>query len=484
MGLLDKAKYHYLAQENQNLKKTNVMLNDFLNYSNKRINNLIKKLQYRPESGLANKNLLERDLKEILTDVESKDENIALYFIKLDEHYDELFRTNEKVRADWILFESGQRIKSRNQKFQVYQTRDDEFAVIYPDKNIDENNATKIAKEIYESISQPYNFKGAKFDIGCNIGYSLYPKNVFNKEDLFKSSDVALSAALSFKKNYVQYEKSIKRKYVLKQELKKDMQSALEDYMNEQFYLNFQPIVQVDEINQDTIKYKICGAETLLRWKHPKRGNISPEEFIKIAEDTGLIYPLGLYTLYRLVDKLKTIEKTDFYTSINVSPKQFQDDDLVNSFKNISKNYDTHKIKIELTESSLFENMQDAKSKITSLHDLGFEFLVDDFGTGYSSLSNLSDNIPIKTLKIDKSFVRDADNDDRKKALLKGVISLGREMNYDLIAEGVETIGELEFLVEQGCTKIQGYYFYKPMMFDKLCEELLKSDLFYTRTRF
>jgi EAL domain-containing protein (putative c-di-GMP-specific phosphodiesterase class I) len=227
-----------------------------------------------------------------------------------------------------------------------------------------------------------------------------------------------------------------------------------------EFFLVYQPQVTADG--------RVTGAEALLRWQHPARGLVSPAEFIVLAEQTGLILPLGLQVLEMGCKELATWASrpgmSDLTLSLNVSAQQFRQDDFVQQVHSVleAKGIRPHRLKVELTESLLVHDLEDIVSKMDALKQLGVGFSLDDFGTGYSSLSYLK-RLPLDQLKIDQSFVRDILTDANDGAIARTVISLGQSLNFAVIAEGVETAGQRDFLVDNGCNLFQGYLFSKPL---------------------
>jgi len=239
--------------------------------------------------------------------------------------------------------------------------------------------------------------------------------------------------------------------------LERDLRKAL---ARQEFFLVYQP--------QVTSAGKVAGAEALLRWQHPQPGLVSPGEFIGLAEQTGQIVPLGLFALNtackQLVEWAKRADMEQLTLSVNVSAQQFGQDDFVAQVQRIMEQsgVQVHRLKLELTESLLVHDMEDIVRKMHALRALGVGFSLDDFGTGYSSLSYLK-RLPLDQLKIDQSFVRDVLTDANDAAIARTVIHLGKNLGFTVIAEGVETPGQRDFLMENGCHYFQGYLFSKPL---------------------
>jgi EAL domain-containing protein (putative c-di-GMP-specific phosphodiesterase class I) len=243
--------------------------------------------------------------------------------------------------------------------------------------------------------------------------------------------------------------------------MEKDLQAAVESCAFELHY----------QLQADT-SGKAIGAEALLRWNHPTRGIVSPAEFIPVAEETGLILPLGAWVIETACAQLKAWQGRnrlkELVLAVNVSAKQMQHDDFVCQVKNIVGKYavDPQLLKLELTESMLVDNVNEAIEKIESLRKFGVQFSLDDFGTGYSSLQYLK-KIPLDQLKIDQSFVRGLEVDHHDRSIVRTVIAIAQSLELEAIAEGVETEGQLQILKAEGCNFYQGYLLGRPMMIEQ-----------------
>lgn len=240
--------------------------------------------------------------------------------------------------------------------------------------------------------------------------------------------------------------------------LERDIRQGLSE---DQFMLYFQPQVDAGGV--------ITGAEALLRWQHPVRGFISPAEFIPIAEDSGLIIPLGNKVLEMACDFLEQINEINvpetFVTlSVNISPKQFKQPDFVSIVKDKVNNskIDANRLMLEVTEGVLVDNIEDVATKMHQLKELSIQFSIDDFGTGYSSMLYLK-NLPLGELKIDQSFISDVPGDSSDIAIVEAIISMAELLGLRIVAEGVETVEQLQFLKNAGCQHFQGFYFERPL---------------------
>jgi EAL domain-containing protein (putative c-di-GMP-specific phosphodiesterase class I) len=291
-----------------------------------------------------------------------------------------------------------------------------------------------------------------------SIGIALFRDSSVSGEELLKRADTAMYQAKAAGRNTLRFFDPAMQSAVSKRAaMEVDLRQAIAE---KQFLLHYQP--QVDAFGQ------IVGAEALVRWQHPVRGLVSPAEFIPLAEETGLIVPLGQWVLATACEQLAAWEKqpemAKLTLAVNVSARQFA---LPNLFEEVrflveSTGASPGKLKLELTESVLLENAEAIIDKMFDLKALGVSFSLDDFGTGYSSLSYLK-RLPLDQLKIDQSFVRDVLTDQNDAAIARTVVSLGQSLGLAVIAEGVETEAQRQFLADHGCNSYQGYLFSRPL---------------------
>jgi EAL domain-containing protein (putative c-di-GMP-specific phosphodiesterase class I) len=286
-------------------------------------------------------------------------------------------------------------------------------------------------------------------------------------DELFKHADIAMYQAKKSGRNTLRFfdpamQETINARVALEGELRK----ALEQ---QQFQLYYQ--AQVDS------SHRALGVEALIRWIHPEKGMVSPAQFIPLAEETGLILPIGRWVLETACAQIKTWQQSelsnDFVLAVNVSAKQFRQADFVAQVQDAVRRHaiDPTLLKLELTESLLLENIEDTIETMRALKETGVQFSLDDFGTGYSSLQYLK-RLPLNQLKIDQSFVRDIAVDSSDKAIVRTIIAMARGLNLEVIAEGVETEEQRQLLLEKGCAHFQGYLFSKPVPIEQLEEKL------------
>ena len=338
----------------------------------------------------------------------------------------------------------------------------DEFVLILFEDPDEMNTAAAsiiaLLQRCIHEVALPYHIGIHEFFITCSIGYALVPEDGDTVEALLKNADMALYRAKEQGRNNVQrYAPELNDKVTQRLELDNDLRRALE---NGEFFLCYQPQI-------DLLTNRIVGMEALIRWNHPQRGLISPAEFIPIAEEVGLIVPIGSWVLRTACAQAKAWQDAglpQIKLSVNLSARQFIQPDLAASIRLIlaETGFPAKNLELELTESLIMHNAELFIATLRHIKDIGIELAIDDFGTGFSSLSYLK-RFPIDRLKIDQSFVRDIATDTDSAAISQAVITLGHSLGLKVIAEGVETSEQLNFLHSNRCDEIQGFYYSKPL---------------------
>jgi EAL domain-containing protein (putative c-di-GMP-specific phosphodiesterase class I)/GGDEF domain-containing protein len=443
-----------LAMELKNLKKQN--------------SDLHRRVVINHKTGLPNHVKANEDINKLLDNRLEQDDMspIAFILVKLNENFEAINKALKPTISEWVLYQIGVRLTELSGLENiVYHTREDEFLIVY--QNIrDESRLHMFLQLLNEELKRPHIFSGYNISMDSSCGISLFPKHGLERNTLLHNSDIALSYAFKQHFSYTIFTEEISNLVIQKMELQNSIIKALEKQaikeLDKQFYLNYQPIITI-EVNTKSFTVVDVKAESLIRWNHPEKGSIKPDDFIPLAEETGLIIPLGNWVLFRAARQLQNWHNRNFndiQISVNVSPRQFYNPELVETFKRMIETYDIDPadLKIELTENSLIDNPVNAISKLNQLREAGFHISLDDFGTGYSSLNYLKD-LPVDTVKIDKSFVDKVHNSSLDQSILKGILYFIRELNLDLIVEGVETLEQLKSLIEMGCRTFQGYYF-------------------------
>lgn len=416
----------------------------------------INSLVYRDSlTGLPNRRLFNDHLAAALDQPSGKTQNFSLFYIDLD-HFKMINDTYGHSAGDQLLIEVAKRFQSIAKKDDIIsRLGGDEFIMLLP--NTDDAEATSHALAILELFKEPIRFQQAELFVTPSIGISRYPFDGTELDTLIKQADVALYSAKDQGKNNFQFFTEETNQLVLrKSKLAIDLRAGLE---HGEFSILYQP--QVDLKTQKTV-----GLEALVRWMHPDWGNVSPAEFIPIAEDTGSIVQIGEYVLRQACLQNKAWQNAglpSFRVAVNISSRQFSQSNLTETVQAAlsESGLAPHYLELELTES-IIQSTPSAVTTMQNLKAMGVHLSIDDFGTGYSSLRYLK-LFPIDTLKIDQCFTRNLLADPKDAALVNTIIQMAHNLQLNVIAEGVETAEQLQFLKQNECNQAQGYYFNPPL---------------------
>ena len=420
---------------------------------------------------LPNRRLLMNRLQHTLAVSARSSREGALLFIDLD-HFKTLNDTHGHKMGDELLKEVALRLCACIRDVDtVARLGGDEFIVLLDALSENPKEAAAQAKDIGEkilcTIGQPYLIAGKQYSTTPSIGITLFGDQRRDMEELLKQGDIAMYQAKAAGRNTMRFfDPELQAIIKSRARLEEELRVAIS---RNQFLLYYQPQVEGE---------RVIGAEALIRWRHPERGMVSPIEFIPLAEETGLILSLGHWVLeaacIQIAAWANRAEMAHISLAVNVSAKQFHQPGFVEQVLSVIEHTgaDPHKLKLELTESMLIDNVEDIIAKMTTLKSRGLQFSLDDFGTGYSSLSYLK-RLPLCQLKIDQSFVMDVLTDPNDAAIARTVIALGQSLGLKVLAEGVETEGQREFLASYGCHTYQGYLFSRPVAIDEF-EKLLE----------
>lgn len=418
-------------------------------------------------TGLPNRTRLDDRLKYAISLAKRTNEHLAVMFLDLD-RFKEINDTLGHSAGDSLLIELAKRLQSAlRESDSVSRQGGDEFIVMLP--GVDEFGAIKIAEKLLDVVKKPCQIGGHELTLTASIGIALYPGDGTDLETLSKNADSAMySAKQQGRSGYRFFTQEMQAHASRNLLLGNALRTALE---RGQLQVYYQP--QVSAVGE-----QIIGMEALLRWTHPELGTISPAEFIPIAEANSLILPIGEWVLRQAAKQAKSWLKkgyTPLVMAVNLSAVQFRHPDLPDLVTRIlnETGLPPEYLELELTESLTMDNPQAAIAVMNNLHQRGVRMSIDDFGTGYSSLNYLK-KFQIYKIKIDQSFVRDISIDSEDRSIVMAIIGLSKSLGLRTIAEGVETIGQLEFLREQECDEIQGYYFSKPLPADKIEEFLAR----------
>jgi diguanylate cyclase (GGDEF)-like protein len=419
-------------------------------------------------TGLPNQTRFKERLQEALSLSLRSEQTLAVLFVNLD-RFKTINDTLGYAAGDRLLQEVGQRlIECVPESDTVARFGSDEFALLLTQIDRAED-AAKIAEKICEALRLPFSFKGQELFITISIGISLYPHDGQDTSTLLKSAGAALCLAREQDGNHYQFYLAGRTTWALKQlVLENNLRPALE---REEFVVHYQPQVNVDS-------GQLVGMEALVRWVHPGLGLLYPADFIAIAEETGLIVPIGEWVLRTACMQNKCWQDAGFAPlrmAVNLSPRHFQQANLVETIAQILKDtqLDPGHLELELIEGSIMKDPERAITKLHELKRMGVKIAIDDFGTGYSSLSYLK-RFPIDTLKIDQSFIREVTTDSDNAAIVRAIITLASAMKLNVIAEGVETSEELEFLRLLNCDEVQGFLFSKALSVEEFTQLLVE----------
>lgn len=427
----------------------------------------IQQLAYfDPLTGLPNRRMLMDRLQHAVSSSKRNNEHGAILFIDLD-NFKLLNDTKGHAVGDQLLVEVSARLKSCvREQDSVARLGGDEFVLLLENLGTEHGNAAahaeRVAEKILQELNLPYYLEDYEYHGSPSIGITLFCDSNINVDELIKNADSAMYQAKNAGRNSVRfYDPGTQKIMEELSVLELALHNALE---KQQFQLHYQ--VQVNESGRP------IGAEALLRWTHPELGEVSPAEFIPVAEQNGLIVKIGYWALEQACAQIKKWERDsltrDLVLAVNVSVRQFRGAGFVNQVKEILERtaIDPARLKLEVTESVVMDNARSTIATMMQLKQLGIKFAMDDFGTGYSSLSNIK-RLPLDQLKIDQSFVRDVMTDPNDQAIARTIIAMANSMNLNIIAEGVETNEQRQFLKINGCTNYQGYLFGRPLSVDQ-----------------
>lgn len=446
-------------------RKSLVIIGSDITERKKAIEKIAQLAFYDTLTRLPNRQLMLDRLKHALAMSRRSGRNGAILFIDLD-HFKTINDSLGHATGDLLLQKVAERLTNclRETDTIAHSSRfgGDEFVVMLENLSKQETEAVKQAEVVGEKIllalSKPYKLAKHEYQRTASIGVSFFNNQRISHEDLLKQADIAMYHAKKSGRNTIgffnpQMQDTVNSKVLLERELHKAIDK-------QQFCLHYQ--VQVD------ISKHPIGAEALIRWEHPESGLISPLDFIPLAEESGLILAIGSWVLDTACAQIKAWQKNPLTShlalSINVSAQQFHQANFVTQIQSAVHQHkiDPTKLKLELTESILLDNIENTVATMNSLKDIGIGFSLDDFGTGYSSLQYLK-RLPLHQLKIDQSFVRDISTDNSDNAIVRTIIAMAESLELEVIAEGVETDEQLKLLVNNGCNYFQGYLFGKPL---------------------
>lgn len=455
-------------------------INDLNNKLTDEINNKTREIQSQHDemqkiathdslTGLPNRLLFLDRLEHGIEQASRHRNSLYVLFLDLD-RFKEVNDTYGHETGDKLLHKISFLLKSIVRKEDtISRLGGDEFTIIL--QEVDAKYISRITKKIIEKMQEKIIIDGKNIYTTFSIGISKYPEDGSNSEMLLRNADTAMYKAKEMGKNQYQfYNKQMTELAIQRSTLENNIRIALE---KDEFTPYFQAKI-------DGRTGKVIGMEALARWIHPELGFISPDTFIPLAEDTGLIVPIDKYMMKKTISIIKEWHKEGMSTgklSLNLSMKQLESSSCLENLENFLSYFalEAKYLDLEVTESQIMENPEKSIQILSKIRNLGISISIDDFGTGYSSLAYLK-LLPIDQLKIDKAFIDDLPHDENDVAIVRAIIALAKSLNLSIIAEGVETKEQRDFLVKEGCPNIQGYYYSKPIPENDYKKFLLKDQ--------
>ena len=421
-------------------------------------------------TGLPNRRLFADRLQQAMKDADRKERLVGVLYIDLD-RFKNINDSLGHEAGDILLKEAAERLKGCvRANDTVSRMGGDEFTLVLPDM-VHAHNAMNVAENIMESFSQPFHIDNISLFVTASIGITLYPLDDNDVDGLLKNADAAMYHAKDAGRNNFQfYSAEMTARAEERLQLENDLRQAL---AHNEFELYYQPQVNISDGN-------IVGMEALIRWHHPQHGLLAPDRFINVAEESGLIAPIGEWVLREACRQNQVLLASGLQpirVAVNLSARQFRAPNLVETVNQALKDtgLDPALLELEITESMLMSDIERVTRMLEELSATGITISIDDFGTGYSSLSYLK-RFPISALKIDRSFIRDIPDNQDDIAITQAVISMAKGLGIKTVAEGVETREQLDFLKLYKCDLMQGYYFSKPVAYNEIVN-LLRKEL-------
>lgn len=420
---------------------------------------------FDPVTSLPNRALLVERIQAVLGRAAGEEREFGVLIVGLDQ-FKHINDSLGHAAGEQLLQEAAKRLSAWLREYDtVASLGGDEFAVLLPEVRLAEDLG-RIASKLMQTFVTPFTVSGIEVYITASIGAALYPADAMNADDLLQHADIALSHARARGRNNIEfYARQLTAQASERLALESDLRRSLE---RDELRLHYQPKFELGS-------QRLVGAEALMRWQHPQRGMVSPLSFIPLAEEIGLIGRMGSWALLeacRTVTHWNRRSSTPLRMAVNLSALQFADGRLVETVTDALHEAQCQPdwLELEITESLLMDARDDIRISLETLASMGITVALDDFGTGYSALSYLT-RLPVQTLKVDRSFVKDLPHNRNSIELTRAIVSLGKGLNMVVVAEGIETLEQAAFMREIGCTLAQGYLFGKPMTgadFEKL----------------
>jgi diguanylate cyclase (GGDEF)-like protein len=412
-------------------------------------------------TGLPNRSLFSKLLSQSISEAHRYHKQLAVSFLDLD-RFKQINDTLGHEAGDQLLQEVATRLKGCvRDSDTVARLGGDEFVVLLPELG-DGKYAATVAQKILTAIAKPFTLIGQEFRVTASIGISTYPEDGLDEQTLTKNSDIAMYQAKAEGKNNFQfYSEKLNANSLERLTLESSLRHALE---RNEFRVHYQA-------KRDIASGHVTGMEALLRWEHPDLGTVAPMEFIPIAEETGLIIPIGKWVLRTVCSQSVAWQAQGLpplIVAVNLTARQFCDEQLLPDLTTIlqTTGLDPHLLELEIAESLLTHDVENTLRILTGLKTLGTRIAIDDFGTGYSSLATLQ-RFPLDTIKIDRSFIRNIAASEEDTGLADAIIAMGKSLSLTVVAQGVESRDQAEFLRTHACDELQGFYFKRPLPADE-----------------
>ena len=408
---------------------------------------------YDPLTGIPNRILFQQTMGRAIGEAKTQQTSLTLMVINID-GFKKVNESYGSDAGDTLVSSMAQRLTRCIRKSDcVARVGGDEFTLILDDCH-GHDDVALVAKKVIDILSSPFTLEGQALVISCSIGIAIYPESGDSVDGLLKRANMAMIAAKRQRGSQYQfYSEETNANAMYRVNLEADIRRAIR---KQEFEMYYQPRVNLE--TGDT-----GGVEALIRWRHPVRGLVSPNEFIPLAEETGLIVPIGYWVIQQACDDLKMFDGSGdegLDVAINLSFKQLQDSLFVDTATRIieQSGVDATRLEFELTETAIMSNYQQTYDGMMALSKLGVTFSLDDFGTGFSSFAHIQ-RLPISALKVDRSFIRNVNKNNDDAIIVKAMINLAHNLRLQVVAEGVETLDQVQFLWQNHCDQVQGFYF-------------------------
>jgi diguanylate cyclase (GGDEF)-like protein len=408
---------------------------------------------YDPLTGIANRILFRQVIEQAMQRCEQEQQSLALLLINID-GFKNVNQSYGSEGGDQLVMTMAQRLGRCVRKTDaIARIGGDEFTLLLDDCQQNEDIA-QVAHKVIDLLSSPFMVAGHPLMVSCSIGIATYPAAGSSVDELLQHANMALLEAKRQRgSQYCFYNEETSTAASNRLTLEAELRRALR---NNEFEMHYQPRVELQSTTT-------VGMEALIRWRHPQRGLVSPNDFIPVAEESGLIVPIGYWIIQQACQDMLRFDELghkNMDIAINLSFKQLQDSMFVDTAKRIieQSGVDAKRLEFELTETAIMSNYQQTYESMMALSQLGVTFSLDDFGTGFSSFAHIQ-RLPISALKVDRSFIRDVVSNGDDAIIVKAIINLAHNLRLQVVAEGVETAEQLRFLCQNHCDQVQGFYF-------------------------